>query len=187
MRTWLLEKNIVLTIRTLSAKWCFCFLIHCLGFLLLFFQGASVLILWLQSPSAVILEPKEIKSVTVSIFPPSICHEVMGLDAMIFKPAFSLSSFNLIKSLFSSSSLSAIRVISSIYLGLMAFLLEAFIPACDSSSLAFCMMYSPYKLNNQGDAIELWCTPFPIWKQPIVPCLVLTVAFDPNTSFSGDR
>ena len=39
---------------------------------------------WLQSPSAVILEPKKIKSVTVSIVSPSICHEVMGPDAMIF-------------------------------------------------------------------------------------------------------
>ena len=39
---------------------------------------------WLQSPSAVILEPKKIKSVPVSIVSPSICHEVMGLDAMIF-------------------------------------------------------------------------------------------------------
>ena len=38
---------------------------------------------WLQSPSVVILEPKKIKSVTVSIVSPSICHEVMGLDAMI--------------------------------------------------------------------------------------------------------
>ena len=38
---------------------------------------------WLQSPSAVILKPKKIKSVTVSIFAPYICHEVMGLDAMI--------------------------------------------------------------------------------------------------------
>ena len=42
------------------------------------------LISWLQSPSAVILEPKKIKSVTISIVSPSICHEVMGLDAMIF-------------------------------------------------------------------------------------------------------
>ena len=42
-----------------------------------------LLILWLQSPSAVILEPKKIRSVTASIVPPSICHEVMGLDAMI--------------------------------------------------------------------------------------------------------
>ena len=47
-------------------------------------DGASVLISWLQSLSAVILEPKKIKSVTVSIVFPSICHEVMGLDAMIF-------------------------------------------------------------------------------------------------------
>ena len=43
-----------------------------------------LLISWLQSPSAVILEPKKIKSFTVSIVSPSICHEVMGLDAMIF-------------------------------------------------------------------------------------------------------
>ena len=41
------------------------------------------LISWLKSPSAVILEPKKIKSVTVSIVSPSICHEVIGLDAMI--------------------------------------------------------------------------------------------------------
>ena len=58
-----------------------------------------LLILWLQSPSAVILEPKQIKSLTVSIVTPSICHEVMGPDAMIsafwmlsLNPAFSLSS-----------------------------------------------------------------------------------------------
>ena len=43
----------------------------------------NLLIAWLQSPSAVILEPKKIKSLTVSIFSPSVCHGVMGLDAMI--------------------------------------------------------------------------------------------------------
>ena len=43
-----------------------------------------LLISWLQSLSVVILEPKKIKSVTVSTFSPSICHEVIGLDAMIF-------------------------------------------------------------------------------------------------------
>ena len=46
-------------------------------------KNKHLLISWLQSPSAVILEPKKIKFVTVSIVPPSICHEVMGLDAMI--------------------------------------------------------------------------------------------------------
>ena len=67
---------------------------------------------WLQSASAVILEPKKIKSFTVSIVSPSICHAVMGLNAMMsvfwmlsFKPAFSLSFFTFIKKLFSSSSL----------------------------------------------------------------------------------
>ena len=47
-------------------------------------RSKCLLIPWLQSPSAVILEPKKIKSITVSIVSPSICHEVMGLDAMIF-------------------------------------------------------------------------------------------------------
>ena len=46
-------------------------------------RGKRLLISWLQSPSAVIFEPKKIKSVTVSIVSPNICHEVMGPDAMI--------------------------------------------------------------------------------------------------------
>ena len=82
-----------------------------------------LLISWLQSPSVVILEPPKIKSDTVSTVSPSICHEVMGPDAMIlvfsmlsFKPAFSLSSFTFINRLFSCSLLSAIRVVSSAYL-----------------------------------------------------------------------
>ena len=47
-------------------------------------RSKRLLIAWLQSPSAVILEPPKIKSVTVSIVSPSICHEVIGLDALIF-------------------------------------------------------------------------------------------------------
>ena len=47
-------------------------------------RNKHLLISWLQSSSAVILEPKRIKSLTDSIVSPSICHEVMGLDAMIF-------------------------------------------------------------------------------------------------------
>ena len=55
------------------------------GFVIAFLPRSKyLLILWLQSPSAVILEPKKIKSVTVSIVSPSICHEVMGPDTMIF-------------------------------------------------------------------------------------------------------
>ena len=47
-------------------------------------RSMQLLISWMQSPSAVILEPKKIKSVTVSVISQSICYEVMGLDAMIF-------------------------------------------------------------------------------------------------------
>ena len=47
-------------------------------------RSKCLLILWLQSPSAVIWEPQKIKSLTVSIVSPSLCHEVMGPDAMIF-------------------------------------------------------------------------------------------------------
>ena len=80
-------------------------------------RSKCLFISWLQSPSAVILEPPKIKSVTVS---PSICHEVMGLEAMIlvlwmlsFKPTFSLFSFTFIKRLFSSSSAAAAKSLQS--------------------------------------------------------------------------
>ena len=87
------------------------------SFVIAFLQRSKCLLIsWLQSPSAVILEPRKMKSVTVSVVSPSICHEVMAPDIMIlvfwklsFKPTFSLSSFTFIKRLFISSLLSAIR------------------------------------------------------------------------------
>ena len=95
---------------------------------------------WLQSPSVVILEPKKIKSVTVS---PSICHEVTGPDAMIlvfwmlnFKPTLH-SPLSLSSRFFSSSLLSAIRMLSSAYLRLLIFLSAILIPACASSAQRF--------------------------------------------------
>ena len=90
-------------------------------FVMVFFlRSKSLLIPWLQSQSTVILEARKIKIHCFHI-PPFICHEVMEPGAIIlvfqmlsFKPAFSFSSFNFIKRLFSSSSLSAIRVASSV-------------------------------------------------------------------------
>ena len=78
-------KTIALTIRMFVSK-VMSLLFNMLSRLVIAFLPRSkrLLISWLQSPSAVILEPKKIKSVTVCIVPPSICHEVMGLDAMIF-------------------------------------------------------------------------------------------------------
>ena len=94
--------------------------------------------------------------------------KLMGLDAKIlvfwklsFKPAFSLS-FTFIKRLFSSL-LSAIILVSSAYLRLLILHSATLIPACNSSHLAFCMMYPVYKLNKQGNNIQPWHTPFPIW------------------------
>ena len=107
--------------------------------------------------SAVILEWKKIKSLTVSIVSPSICHGMMGPNAMIFifwmlsfKPAFPLSFFTFIKKLFSSS-LSTKGVGSSAYLRLLIVLSAILIPACASSSQEFHMMYSAYKINEQGE------------------------------------
>ena len=84
-------------------------------------RSKRLLILWLQSPSAVILEPRMIKSATVSTVSPCICHEVMGLDAMIlvfwmlsFKPTFSLSYFTFIsfQILLAGSNLSVLSSLS---------------------------------------------------------------------------
>ena len=153
-------------------------------------RSKGLLISWLQSPSAVILEPRKIESDTASTVSPSVSHEMMGPDAMIlvfwmlsFKPTFSLSSFTFIKRLLSFSSLSAIRVVSSAYLRLLIFLPAILIPACASSSPAFLMMYSEYELNKQGDNLQPSHTPFPIWNQSVVPCPVLTVATWPVYRF----
>ena len=84
------------------------------------------------------------------------------------KLALSLSSFTLIKRLFSSYSLSAIRVASSSYLRL--FLPPILIPSCNSSSLVFLMMCSAYRLNKQGDNRQLCHTSFLILNQSVVLC-----------------
>ena len=146
-----------------------------------FSRSKCLLISWLQSPSTVILKPPKVKSVTVSTVSPTICHEVMRLDAITlvfwmlsFKPTFSLSSFTFIKRLFSSS-LSAVRVLSSAYQRLLIFLPAILIPAYASSSPVFLLMYSAYKLNKQP-----WRTPLPIWNQSVFPCPVLTVASWPT-------
>ena len=77
-------KTIALTRQTFVGK-VMSLLFNMLSRLVITFLPRSkhLLISWLQSPSAVILEPQKIKSVAVSIVSPSICHEVMGLDAMM--------------------------------------------------------------------------------------------------------
>ena len=132
---------------------------------------------------------QEIKSVTISTFSPSIYHEVMGLDAMIFiflilsfKPAFSLFSCTFIKRFFRSS-LYAIKVVSFAHLRCWYFSWQSWFQLVSHSAFAFCMMYSAYKLNKQGDNIQPWHTPFPILNQSVVLCPVLTVASFPAYRF----
>ena len=168
-------------------------------------RSKCLLILWLQSPSAVILEHRLQWS--------KICHcfhfvpiclwwcDVTGCPGSFFlniefKPGFPLSSFTLIKRLFNSSSVSAIRVVSSAYLRLLILLPAILISACDSpawhfswstlhvqqGSLACYTSWgwkesdtteqlnnynSAYKLNKQGDNIQPCPTPFPVLNQPL--------------------
>ena len=76
-------KTIALTIQTFVGKVNFLLLRTLSRFVIAFLpRGKCLLISWLQLPSVLILESKKIKSVTASTFSPSICHEVMGLDAM---------------------------------------------------------------------------------------------------------
>ena len=118
-------------------------------------RSKRLLISCLQSPSAVILEPQKIQSVTFHCFPiylpwsDGTRHHDLHFWMLSFKPTFSLSSFTFIKRLFSSSSLSAVRVVSSAYLKLLIVLPAILSPAWASFSLAFHMMFSAYKLNEQ--------------------------------------
>ena len=78
-------KTIALTIWTFVGKMMSLIFNMLSRFLIAFLpRSKHLLISWLQSTSTVILEPKKIISVTISTFFPAICHEVMGLDAMIF-------------------------------------------------------------------------------------------------------
>ena len=117
-------KTIALTIQNVVSKVLSLFF-NMLSRLVISFLPRSkcLLMSWLQSLSAVILELKKMKSLTVSALSPSISHEIMGLEAMIFifwmltfEQAFSVSYFTFAKRLFNSSSLSTIKVVSSAYL-----------------------------------------------------------------------
>ena len=149
-----------------------------------------LLISWPQSLSAVILESRKIKSATVYIVSLSICHEVMGLDAMIlvswmlsFKPTLSLHSFTFIKRSCSSFAISTIMVVSSSYLKLLICLSENLDSTLCFIQARIWMMYSGFKLNKQGDNIQPWRTPFLIWNQSVVLCPVLTVTSWPIYRF----
>ena len=147
-----------------------------------------------------LLRSKQLPSTMIFRAPKKICHcfhffsiyflwsgGIRWHDLNVFnvelQASFSLSSFTCIKRFLSSSSLSAIRLVSSAYLRLLIFLPAMLIPAYDSSRVAFCMMYSAYKLNKQGDNIQPWRTPSQIWNQSVFPCPVLIIISWPAYRF----
>ena len=130
-------KTITLTRWTFVGK-VMCLLVNMLSRLVITFfpRSKRLLVSWLQSPSAVILEPPKIVWHCFHWFPIYLpcsdgtgCHH-FGFLMLDFKPAVSLSSFTFIKRLFSSSLPSAIRVVSSAYLRLLIFLLAILIQLC---------------------------------------------------------
>ena len=153
-------KTIALTIQTFVGRVMSLLFNKLSRFVITFLPRSNrLLISRLQSPSTVISEPKKRKSDTISTVSLLIWCAVLGLDAMslVFftfslNLAHSLSSFTLIKRLFSSSLLSAIRVVLSAYLRLLMFLWPILIPACNASIPAILMKCcSAYRLNKQGN------------------------------------
>ena len=152
-------------------------------------RGKRLLISWLQSPSAVILEPKKIKALLFPFFshlfamkwwdwmPWSLFFECWVLSQLFHSPPSLSSRGSLVPLQFLLKG--GIICISEVLVLLLAIL----IPACASSSLAFHMMHSTYKLNKQGDNIQPWLTPFSIWKQFVVRYPVPTVASWPAYRF----
>ena len=156
-----------------------------------FLPRSKHLLIWgLQSPLAVILEPKIIKSGTVSIVSPSICLEVMGPDAMIlvlwmlsFKPALSLSSFtfssrgSLVLLHFLPWGWCHLHIWGYWYFSQQSWFQLVLHPA---QHFAWCTLH-------RSSISSVTCTtclsPFPIWNQSIVPCPVLTVASWPAYRF----
>ena len=162
------EKNIALT------RWIFVgrvisLLFNMLSRLVIAFLSRSkcLLISWLQSLSAVILKAPNKVCHCFHCFPIYLpwsggtrCHDLKFSECWVLSQVFhSLLSFS------SRGSLVLLHFLgSSAYLRLLIFLPAILIPACASSSPAFLMMCSAYKLNKQGDNIQPWCTPLPIWK-----------------------
>ena len=168
-----------------------CLLLKMLSRLIITFLPRSkrLLISWLQSPSAVILEPPKIQSDTFSTVSPSISHEVMGPDAMIYV-FWMLSLSQLFHSPLSFSSRGSLVLHFLPYgwchlhvWGYWYFSWQSWFQLVLHPIWHFTWYTLNIKLNKQGDSIQLWCTPLPIWNQSIDPCPVLTVASWPAHKF----
>ena len=150
-------------------------------------RSSCFLVSWLQSPSAVILEPKKRKSDTASTFLPSICYEVIVPDTMIL--VFWILNFNqLFHPPLSPSSRCSLVPLCSLPLAWYHlhtwvgwyFSRQSWFQLANSSSLTFYMMCFTYTLNKHGDSNQACSTPFSILNQSVVLNKVLIVAFWPE-------
>ena len=184
-------KAIALTRRTFVGKVINVSVFHMLSRLAIAFllRSKGLLISWMQSPPpTVILKPPKRKSFMVSIVSPSTGHEMMGQDAkiLIFECWVSANFFTflfhfhqeILQLFFTFCHKSGVICVSEI----IDISHGNHDSRFTSSSMAFCMMYSAYRLNKQGKNIQAWHTFFPIWNQS-VPCPVSTIAFWPAYRF----
>ena len=180
-------KSITLTIQTFVSKVLSLIFNTLPRFVTAFFPGSKHLLIFLTEVTILSdFEPKKIKSVIISIVPPSICNEMMWPDAMIlvfwmlmFKPTFSLSFL-------SHSSRYSLLLLHFLPLEscCLHFNISEIVNISSGnfdSSLWFIQPgishdYSSYKLNKQGDNIQPWSIPFPIWNHSFVPCPFIMAA-----------
>ena len=187
-------KTIALTTQTLVGKVMFLLSNILSRFVIAFLPRIKCLLIsWLQSLFRVILEPKKIKSVTASTFSPLLAMKWWDwmpwswfFKCWVLKQLFPLSSFTSIKRLFSSSLHCATRVILPAYLRLLIFLPAILIPDCESSSPAFHMMDSAYKLISRVTIYSLDALLSHFWSSLFFHVLVLLLLVL-HTGFSGVR
>ena len=152
-------------------------------------RSKHLLISWLHSPSAVIFGAQENSLSLFPLFPHLLpwsdgigCHD-LGFLNVEFQVKFLTLLFNfhqeVLQFFFIFCHKDGVIYISEV-IDISPSNLDSSVA---SSSLAFCMMYSAYKLNKQGNNIQPWRTPFPIWNQFVVPRTVLTVASWPTYRF----
>ena len=155
-------KTIVLTKQTLVTKWCFCFLIYYVGpsfpskeHVSFNFMAAVTICTDAGTQENKICHCFHCFPIYLLWSDGTGCHDLWFLNIEFWANLFSLLFH------FHQETLLFLMV-SSAYLKLLILLLAILIPVCASSSPTFCMMYSAYKLNKQGDKIQLWYT-LPIW------------------------
>ena len=191
LNTWICAGKVMSLLSNMLSRFAIAFLPRSkhFCFFVCFFFCLFVLISWLQSPSALILEPKKIRSVTVSIvshifamkwwdqMPWSSFFECWVLSQVFHSPLSLSSRGSLVPFHFLPLGLCHLHIWGYWYFAWQYWFQLVLHPAQRFT------VYSVYKLSKQGDSIQRWCTTFSVWNQSIVACLILTVPSWPAYRF----